>query len=150
MKLHPSISDLAVSCSQDRCIKLWSLKDGNCKQSVKLGSSPLDVAFTSDGNRIVSCHHNGSLHVHDLRTGWTAMDPMVHVGEIAGVHEKLKNPSGACVGVVASKEKNSALSVGRDSSICVTDLGKREVRVGGRFNSVWTSRENYTVVHPSW
>jgi WD40 repeat protein len=118
VKQHPSLHNMAVSCGEDRLLKIWSLNDGICTRSILCRSKPLDVAFSRDGQCIVSAHYDGSLHVFDASTG----SEMRHVDR-AHVRE-----AGACVAVVPTAMPFRMASVGRDSIICLTDVYQGQVR----------------------
>jgi WD40 repeat protein len=116
---HPSLLNMAVSCGEDRLIKVWSLNDGICQRSILCRSKPVDVAFTGDGQCIVSAHYDGSLHVFDASTG-------SEMRVVDAVHRK---EHGSCVAVVPTAHASRMVSVGRDSALCITDINQGEVRV---------------------
>lgn len=99
-------------------IKEWSLADGICKRTIPCQSKPQDVAFSSDGQFIVSAHFDGSLHVFDASTG----SELQHIEQ---VHRKAGGP---CVAVVATAMPFNMVSVGRDSAVCITNVYHGEVR----------------------
>ena len=111
---HPTSPSVAASCGQDRMLRLWSVPDGICRRSIAVASMPLWVAFTRDGNLIVSAHQNGSLIAHDASSG-------------AEVHKLEKMHSNACVGVAATNEAFKMVSVGKDDALCVTDMYNAKV-----------------------
>lgn len=117
IKQHPSLMNMAVSCGEDRLIKVWSLAEGICQRSILCKSKPLDVAFTRDGQCIVSAHYDGSLRVFDASTGsdMRVVDP---------VHRKEVGP---CVAVAPTGHTSRVVSVGRDNVVCVTDIQQGEV-----------------------
>jgi WD40 repeat protein len=115
---HPNIANMAISCGEDRLIKVWSLNDGICQRSILCRSKPLDVAFSGDGQFIVSAHYDGSLHVFDASTG-------SEVQHIERVHIR---ESGPCLAVVPTAMPFKMVSVGRDSIVCITDVYLGEVR----------------------
>lgn len=98
-------------------IKEWSLADGICKRTIPCQSKPQDVAFSSDGQFIVSAHFDGSLHVFDASTG----------SELQHVEKVHRKSGGPCVAVVATALPFNMASVGRDSAVCVTDVYHGEV-----------------------
>jgi WD40 repeat protein len=110
---------MAVSCGEDRLIKVWSLNDGICQRSILCRSKPLDVAFSGDGQCIVSAHYDGSLHVFDASTG-------SEMRVVDAVHRK---ELGTCVAVVPTAHASRMVSVGRDSALCITDIHQGEVRI---------------------
>eukprot|EP00892_Ulva_mutabilis_P007237 jgi/Ulvmu1/4886/UM020_0172.1 len=114
---HPSLSNVVLSCGADRMIKEWSLADGICKRTIPCQSKPQDVAFSSDGQFIVSAHFDGSLHVFDASTG----SELQHIDQ---VHRKAVGP---CVAVVSTGFPFNMVSVGRDSAVCVTNVYHGEV-----------------------
>ena len=117
VRQHPSLLNMAVSCGEDRLIKVWSLNDGLCQRSILCRSKPLDVTFTRDGQCIVSAHFDGSLHVFDASTG-------SEMRVVDAVHRK---EAGTCVAVVPTAHTSRVASVGRDSALCVTDVNQGEV-----------------------
>jgi WD40 repeat protein len=117
IRQHPSLLNMAVSCGEDRLIKVWSLNDGICQRSILCRSKPLDVAFTGDGQCIVSAHYDGSLHIFDASTG-------SEMRVVDAVHRK---ELGTCVAVVSTAHASRMVSVGRDSTLCITDINKGEV-----------------------
>lgn len=114
---HPSLSNVVLSCGADRMIKEWSLSDGICKRTIPCQSKPLDLAFSSDGQFIVSAHYDGSLHVFDAGTG----------SELQHIEKVHKKASGPGMAVIATALPFNMVSVGRDSSVCVTDVYHGEV-----------------------
>lgn len=119
VRQHPSLLNMAVSCGEDRLIKVWSLNDGICQRSILCRSKPLDVAFTSNGQCIVSAHYDGSLHVFDASTG-------SEMRVVDAVHRK---EFGTCVAVVPTAQASRVASVGRDNAVCITDVHQGEVRM---------------------
>ena len=117
VRQHPSLLNMAVSCGEDRLIKVWSLNDGICQRSILCRSKPLDVTFTRDGQCIVSVHYDGTLHVFDASTG-------SEMRVVDAVHRK---ELGTCVAVVPTAHTSRVARVGRDSALCVTDVAQGEV-----------------------
>lgn len=99
-------------------IKEWSLADGICKRTIPCQSKPLDLAFSSDGQFIVSAHYDGSLHVFDASTG----SELQHIEK---VHRRVSGPG---IAVVATALPFNMVTAGRDSTVCVTDVYHGEVR----------------------
>ena len=112
---HPTSPNTAVSCGEDRVVRLWSLQDGICRRTIACRSKPLCVAFSREGDFIASAHFDGSLHIFDAASG----KDMKHFDKL---HLK------ECVAVVPTQHASRVLSVGKDDAICISDAYRPEVR----------------------
>jgi len=66
---NPVNPDQLASASDDKSIKIWSLKDGQCQQTLQGHSAPVtQVEFLDDGT-LVSCDSRGSTKFWDIATG---------------------------------------------------------------------------------
>lgn len=99
-------------------IKEWSLADGICKRTIPCQSKPLDLAYSSDGQFIVSAHYDGSLHVFDASTG-------SNLQHVERVHRRASGPG---MSVIATALPFNMVTAGRDSAVCITDVYHGEVR----------------------
>lgn len=113
---HPTSPNTAASCGEDRVIKLWSLNTGLCQRSIPCKSKPLCVAFSRDGNYLVSAHYDGSLRAYDAGSGTEA-------AHMQSLHTR------SCVAVVPTAQPFAMVSVGRDDLVCVSDIFDVKVRL---------------------
>ena len=111
---HPTSPGVAASCGEDRVVRIWSLGDGICRRTIPCRSKPLCVAFSRDGNFVVSSHFDGTLHAFDAGTG-------AEVQHIDKLHLR------ECVAVVPTHEPFKMVSVGRDDVLCVSDIYNAKV-----------------------
>lgn len=101
----------AVSAGADRCLKVWDLGSGYCRQTFLCHSTCLGVAADPSGQVVVSGHFDGALRMWDARSGKQERD-------LEAVH-------GAGVPVVAVGAAHVSAAVataGRDGSVRVVDL----------------------------
>jgi len=60
-------SDLLVSGSSDKTIKIWDLKSGKCVDSISGHEGTLwSLAFCNNGKHLVSSSEYGQIMVHEL------------------------------------------------------------------------------------
>jgi WD40 repeat protein len=97
-------------------IKIWSLRDGICQRSLACRSKPLAVAFTSEGQFIVSAHFDGSLSVFEVSSG-SLMQQIKH----AHMRE--------AIAVASMPHPARVVSVGRDSFVTFSDVHEGKVRL---------------------
>jgi autophagy-related protein 16-1 len=75
----PMDAKLVASGGADRCVRLWDLGRGICRQTIMCHSSCNSLAITMDGNLIVSGHFDGMLRFWDVRKA-----KIFH--EVSGLH----------------------------------------------------------------
>lgn len=79
MACSPSEATAAVSCSQDRCVKLWDLHRGYMSKQKVFPSTPYSLRYNLEGSMVASGHFDGTLRFWDFREQRLA-------NEVAGLH----------------------------------------------------------------
>ena len=58
----------ALSGSEDRTIRLWSIGDPICRAVTPLGNAPMAIAMAPDGRTVVVGDRIGNVHHFQIRT----------------------------------------------------------------------------------
>ena len=58
--------DLLASGSFDKCLHIWSVKDGSLVKTLKGGSGIFEVAWNSTGDKVSACFFNKVVQVIDF------------------------------------------------------------------------------------
>jgi U3 small nucleolar RNA-associated protein 13 len=71
-----------VTSSQDSTIKLWSLQDGSCLQTLESNTPPLCVSFLASGLQLVATTLSGLLQLWTIRDSGCVVFESVHEDKI--------------------------------------------------------------------
>jgi tetratricopeptide (TPR) repeat protein len=93
---------LASGSESDRSVKFWDTATGQETLSLRMSGGPKSIAFSPDGNRLVSSHMDGTLRIWDatpvspdrvdqrLAHNWI----QTNFSDISGVEDALRDPEG--------------------------------------------------------
>jgi len=106
-------SKRAVSCSQDRNIKIWDLNRGHVVQSMLTPSNVYSVMFDPSEQNMCSGHFDGAIRIWDSRTSDVSQEFQAHA---------------SCVtAVVMMPNQNEILTNSRDNTLRLLDVRTLDV-----------------------
>ena len=103
----------AVSCSQDRNIKVWDLNRGHALSSMLTPSNVYSVAFDSSEQHVCSGHFDGSVRIWDVRTNDISQEFSAHTSIITAV--------------TTMPNQNELLTNSRDNTLKLLDIRTLDV-----------------------
>jgi autophagy-related protein 16 len=103
----------AISCSQDRNVKLWDLNRGHVTSSMLTSSGVYSVVFDANEQQAYSGHFDGAIRAWDLRAGNVARETKVHNGLITAVFD--------------TPNQNEILTNSRDNTLKLVDIRTMDV-----------------------
>jgi small GTP-binding protein len=83
LDIHKS-KPLLLSASDDRTVRVWDLRTGNCIKSFPESSGPV-TAIRFAGDAIVSCVKGEAIHVWDSEQSVVSRDLRGHIGDVHAV-----------------------------------------------------------------
>ncbi|MCP5103934.1 MAG: DUF4365 domain-containing protein [bacterium] len=116
----------AVSCSNDKSLKVWDLETGECLMTLKDHTGEVKgVAITPDGKKTVSCSVDKTLKLWDLETGKCL--------------NTFKGHDDIVYAVAITPDGTRAVSGSEDNTLKVWDLetGKCLVTLEGHTGPIW-------------
>ncbi|KAJ8387313.1 hypothetical protein AAFF_G00158090 [Aldrovandia affinis] len=129
LDVHPK-KPLAVTGSDDRSVRLWSLTDHALIARCNMEESVRSVAFSSDGSQLALGMKDGSFTVLRVRD----MTEVVHIKDRKEViHEMKFSPDGSCLAVGSN-----------DGLVDVYAVGQRYKKVGE------CSKSSSFITHLDW
>ncbi len=136
---------VATSAGRDEALKLWDARSG--RQSLVLRSGRVSgVAFTSNGQRVVTAHNDRTARVWDLTTGRDMVTFQGHKAPIVRLDATADGKQSATIdldGIARIWDTDSgrellAHRLGGPSNLALSSDGKKMVTSAGRTAKLWT------------
>ncbi|OWB50597.1 hypothetical protein B5S27_g2148 [[Candida] boidinii] len=80
VQFHPLAENVLASSSMDYTIKLWDIKTGECKITLKHKDLVTSFSFNYDGSKLVSTSRDKKIRVWDIRKGEIISEGPGHTG----------------------------------------------------------------------
>ena len=103
----------AISCSQDRNIKVWDLNRGHATGSMLTPSNVYSVCYDATEQQAISSHFDGAVRIWDIRTNRMDRENIVHASPVTSI--------------VFMPNQNEILTNSRDNTLKLIDLRTMDV-----------------------